>query len=384
MKKKSWKTVNAALLCAALGSTVFTCPVFANDANEAEMEEIDTGGSIALYRMYNMNSGEHFYTANASERDHLYDLGWEYEGTGWYAPERSSVPVYRLYNPNAGDHHYTMNAKERDHLKSVGWKDEGVCWYSDEKETVPLYRQYNPNARAGAHNYTTSANEKNYLIANGWRDENIGWYGTVAGQGISREEAYKKVYQPCVDHARDVLKGKSTTSDYGVQGGTPSNSDIGIDEMRMYKSPLYYSLTDMNGDGIPELAICTSGGNLLQLFTASAHKPVFVLYSYTRSTNLYLGGNQFMYAGSGGAARSYIGRFHLNRPGAGYTWDEYFFSQPDNSFRNVYYYTNTTGSGFPEDSRRISASEFRKASDRLSKPSVLKVTPLENWRSKFC
>ena len=82
-----------------------------------------------MYRLYNPNSGEHFYTASNYEARSLVSAGWRYEGVGWMAPARSSTPVYRLYNPNAGDHHYTTSAYERDHLKSVGWRDEGIGWY---------------------------------------------------------------------------------------------------------------------------------------------------------------------------------------------------------------------------------------------------------------
>ena len=85
--------------------------------------------SVAMNRLYNPNSGEHFYTASNAERDGLVKLGWNYEGTGWIAPKSSSTPVYRMYNPNlqVGTHHYTMSAAERDWLKGLGWIYEGVA-----------------------------------------------------------------------------------------------------------------------------------------------------------------------------------------------------------------------------------------------------------------
>ena len=89
-------------------------------------------GTVEMQRLYNPNSGEHFYTASAVERDHLVSVGWVHEGVGWTAPETSATPVFRLYNANAGDHHYTASAVERDHLVSVGWNDEGVAWYGVE------------------------------------------------------------------------------------------------------------------------------------------------------------------------------------------------------------------------------------------------------------
>ena len=133
--------------------------------------------SNEMHRLYNPNSGEHFYTASEAERDMLTGVGWLYEGVGWYAPTVSKTPVYRLYNPNAGDHHYTMSRGERNMLLSVGWRDEGIGWYSDDLMRQPLYRQYNPNAKAGAHNYTTSKAENDMLVSVGWRGEGIAWYG---------------------------------------------------------------------------------------------------------------------------------------------------------------------------------------------------------------
>lgn len=82
-----------------------------------------------MQRLYNLKSGEHFYTANIQERDVLISKGWKYEGVGWKAPKKSNTPVYRLYNPNAGDHHYTPDQAERSSLIKAGWKDEGIGWY---------------------------------------------------------------------------------------------------------------------------------------------------------------------------------------------------------------------------------------------------------------
>ena len=132
----------------------------------------------AMYRLYNPNNSEHFYTISAFEKNYLVSIGWNDEGIGWYAPT-TGMPVYRLYNPNVGDHHYTLSAGERDYLVRVGWNDEGVAWYSDVKKTVPVYRLYNPFAVTGMHHYTTSYGEAKYLSSIGWQYEGTGWYGTV-------------------------------------------------------------------------------------------------------------------------------------------------------------------------------------------------------------
>ncbi|MDO4538959.1 MAG: hypothetical protein Q4B54_12415, partial [Coriobacteriales bacterium] len=84
-----------------------------------------------MYRLYNPNGGEHFYTASTGEKANLVGLGWQDEGVGWTAPVNSTTPVHRLYNPNNGDHHYTTSTGERDLLIGLGWSYEGVGWYSD-------------------------------------------------------------------------------------------------------------------------------------------------------------------------------------------------------------------------------------------------------------
>lgn len=132
------------------------------------------GSNGTMYRLYNINSGEHFYTGSYVEANNLKNSGWRYEQYAWRAPS-TGTPVYRLYNPNAGDHHYTTSGGERDSLVNAGWRYEGLGWYSGGSK--PLYRLYNPNATTGTHHYTTSATERDNLVNAGWSYEGIGWYG---------------------------------------------------------------------------------------------------------------------------------------------------------------------------------------------------------------
>lgn len=146
---------------------------------EPTVEPTTTTETVNMHRLYNKNSGEHFYTSSSEEMYHLVSLGWNYEGIGWTAPT-TGTPVYRLYNANGGEHHYTMSESERDTLINVGWSYEGIGWYSADpnmSNAVPLYREYNPNAFANNHNYTTSKTEHDWLISLGWKDEGTAWYG---------------------------------------------------------------------------------------------------------------------------------------------------------------------------------------------------------------
>lgn len=132
-----------------------------------------------IYRLYNPNSGEHFYTDSMQERNFLRAAGWSAEGLGWNgltAEDEQAKPVYRLYNPNAGDHHYTTDTHEKEMLVKAGWKDEGISFLASFEKGDPVYRLYNPNAQAGAHHFTLSEKEYEALGKEGWVKEGIAWY----------------------------------------------------------------------------------------------------------------------------------------------------------------------------------------------------------------
>lgn len=127
-----------------------------------------------VFRLYNENTGEHFYTINVTETMQLKDIGWLYEGVAWYSPE-SGIPVYRLYNSNGSEHFYTTDVSERNSLVSVGWKYEGVSFYTDSSCNTDIYRLYNPNAISNNHFFTADVVERDDLISAGWIYEGIGW-----------------------------------------------------------------------------------------------------------------------------------------------------------------------------------------------------------------
>ncbi len=224
---KGQSAVLAALAVVACAVAIACAPALAYADDSKPLSPEDEPATINMFRLYNPNSGEHFYTADVNEKVHLIDVGWRYEGVGWRAPA-TGRDVFRLYNANAGDHHYTMDVDERDHLVDVGWTYEGVGWYSDEGERVPLYRQYNPNAVTGTHNYTTSAYENDHLVSVGWRAENVGWYGigTSAGQWkiVAVESAWDEpVYETryyCDGCGADVTK---TGFMAHLEAGCPEN-----------------------------------------------------------------------------------------------------------------------------------------------------------------
>lgn len=129
-------------------------------------------------RLYNPNTGEHFYPTSAYERDQDIKAGWRNEGTLETAPT-SGTAIYRVYNPNAkgGDHYYTTSQYEAKSLVSKGWRWDNNAkpvFYSGGSKAV--YVAYNPNAETGVHNYTMSSFEQNSLLSIGWKYGETAWF----------------------------------------------------------------------------------------------------------------------------------------------------------------------------------------------------------------
>jgi len=155
--------------------------------------------TTSMYRMYNPNNGEHFYTRNERERDHLMSVGWKYEGIGFYVPNSSSVPVYRAYSAKYGDHMYTRDQEELNRLLADGWTYEGIAFYSASEDQIPLYRLHNPNAHpngeSGAWHFTSNARERDVLVGVGWVYQGIAWYSLPKEGGGGHVHAWSSTWQ---------------------------------------------------------------------------------------------------------------------------------------------------------------------------------------------
>ena len=139
-------------------------------------ETVETRQVTHMFRMYNPNTGEHFYTGSDVEKNNLIVAGWQYEGIGFTFPANTGAPVYRLFQPSTGEHLYTMDVAEREKLEAEGWNYEGIAFNSAYDTEAVQHRLHNPNADVGAYHFTFSIEEKNNLIAAGWEYQGIGWY----------------------------------------------------------------------------------------------------------------------------------------------------------------------------------------------------------------
>ena len=266
---------------------------FVSDTSAFAEEAYGETTSLLMFRLYNPNSGEHFYTESSSERKNLKQAGWRYEGIAWKSPIRDGNPVYRLYNPNAGDHHYTVSAAEKKTLVNAGWKYEGIGWYSvkkSDKDKIAIYRLYNPNCTgAGAHHYTKEKTERDYLISLGWRDEGIAWYGYTT-----------KTNSP---DGSNVVVSDISGLDNETENRLYEGFYDGVDEIYETLHPFGYTnaaIAGFAGNGImesgldPEI-VSVYGYHGVYQFDNQIHWPLFLSYCKEKGYDKYSIQAQTMY-----------------------------------------------------------------------------------------
>ena len=88
-------------------------------------------GVVDVFRFFHPQTGDHFYTTNVAERDLLStNAAYNYEGVGFSALAESTPgadAIYRFYSADLGNHLYTANMTEG---LLAGYAYEGVAWYS--------------------------------------------------------------------------------------------------------------------------------------------------------------------------------------------------------------------------------------------------------------
>lgn len=183
------KTTILTSIC-LMGTAVLLGSINTSNVSADTQENTEIG---IIYRVYNPNTGEHVYTNSIFEESRLFDIGWKDEGEAFYIPEfevgkdnsNQGPLVFRLYNPNAGDHFYTSNQYEISELVKKGWKRDQII-FPTAKVGIPVYRLYNPNAIVGAHFYTTSSFERDNLVNHGWRYEGVAFNSVNSMGGTTK------------------------------------------------------------------------------------------------------------------------------------------------------------------------------------------------------
>ncbi|KAJ7458884.1 hypothetical protein FB451DRAFT_1046486, partial [Mycena latifolia] len=146
---------------------------------------------VPFWRSFSSGAVDHFYTTNATERDEFIAAGYTLEGTAaWVYTDGicGSHPLFRLFNPEQADHFYTstINADERDSFIAAGYVFEGTAGFVYNRQicgSTPLFRVFNPVDVD--HFYTTSPLERDASLENGYVDQGVAAYVPVAGVTVN-------------------------------------------------------------------------------------------------------------------------------------------------------------------------------------------------------
>ena len=132
-----------------------------------------SGARTSVYRFYNTQTGAHFYTIKAEERDLVINSykAYQYENVVFQAyaqPGEGLVAVHRFYNRKTDSHVYTVNDGERAAMQadSATFGYDGVAWYAKAEaagDTVQVFRFR--NVQSGRYFYTANAGERDYVMA---------------------------------------------------------------------------------------------------------------------------------------------------------------------------------------------------------------------------
>jgi len=147
----------------------------------------DTG--LDIFRFFNQNTGTHFYTASAAEKDNIVATlpQYVYEGIAYHTADDDfpgATSVFRFFNTANGTHFFTADAHERDQLiASAGsyvYEGEAYDVYGyGTGGAAPVYRFYNSDTQT--HFYTASEIERQNIqtLNPSFHYEGIAWYAEV-------------------------------------------------------------------------------------------------------------------------------------------------------------------------------------------------------------
>jgi hypothetical protein len=202
---------------------------------------------------------------------------------------------------------------------------------------------------------------------------------------------YNEIYAPVFDEIFDVLDyGFNIDREYKYVSGGLSEKVMYSRDDDLLKS-IGYQLTDISGDGVPELLIGSDEeyddnrkSFIYTLCTIKDDCPVCVASGSTRSSYNYMGNGHLYYQGSGGASITIFGENHLSSDGSELVWDDFYFSdEKENGEIGIYH--NNTGVFGANDADEINMSETEfgsKMSDYQGRCVPIHWTPIGQYRYK--
>ncbi|MEI7604328.1 MAG: hypothetical protein WCJ19_04890 [bacterium] len=146
---------------------------------------------VPVYRFYNETAKTYFYTADEGEKNEVIKKYTQdnarYEDISFYVEKMSenacpngTSPVFRFYNYETKNHFYTTDIKEKNDLfsKSSIWQYDGARFCADIEKKIgnkPIYRYY--NISTNSYYFAITDSEKDEFDNNSdWINQGIAFY----------------------------------------------------------------------------------------------------------------------------------------------------------------------------------------------------------------
>lgn len=181
-------------------------------------------GLVPVYRFLNRQTGAHFYTIDAAERDLVIASmpQFNYEGEAFLVSPTAQdglLPVHRFYNTVNGVHLYTISEDEKSYIEAnlPRYVYEGVAYHASPVGGAglkPLFRFYRSDR--GLHFYTADHTERDGVIASlcAYRYEGSAYY-VMDPSAVSDPPA-------ATPNAVVLVVGDSLSQGYGISiNGNP-------------------------------------------------------------------------------------------------------------------------------------------------------------------
>lgn len=195
------------------------------------------------------------------------------------------------------------------------------------------------------------------------------------GTDKKQQVNYEEKYQETLDTIYNFIKNIDYDAEYDdtYMGLFEAVLSLGDDALNQ----IGYVIEDINKDNVPELLIGSfdkqeeafTNNDVYSVYTIINDKAEYVLGGRSRSMySLKEDGNLF-YMGSGGAAYSIFGNYHLSEDGK-VVCDDYYFTYPDdNDYSKIELYHNQTGEFQRENSEKldIAYDDFWKLQEEFAK-----------------
>ncbi len=210
----------------------------------------------------------------------------------------------------------------------------------------------------------------------------IGCGGTDPSQKTDWHDFYSETI--AAYHAVIIDRGESGDVPPGSTGVLEAAVGLTADEAMQR---IGYAVTDLSGDGIPELMIGSVGEDaggtaIYAVYTAAGDTPVFVFGGWPRSSFRSMEDGSFWHHGSASAMLSGFGRYTLSLDGTALTCREFYFRAED-AQRNVpTFWRNTTGEMDITVSDKLDITEdaFWELEETLSDSvRTLEMTPFSSF-----